>query len=61
MNVLLDVHAKCIDGKSAAQNEEIDDAPAEDDEERGAAETNRAQSFCTLTQKPGRWCARQRS
>jgi len=61
VNVLMDVYATCIDDKSAAQNKEIDDAPAEDDEERGTAETDRAQSFCMLMQKPGRWCARQRS
>jgi len=61
VNVLMDVYATCIDDKSAAQNKEIDDAPAEDDEERGTAETDRAQSFCMLMQKSGRWCARQRS
>ncbi|HEU5429400.1 MAG TPA: hypothetical protein VFU74_21150 [Actinocrinis sp.] len=59
--MLLGVYAEYVDGKSAAQNKEIDDAPAEDGEERGAAETGRAQSFCMLAQKPGRWCARQRS
>jgi len=61
VNVLLNVYAKCIDGKSAAQNKEIADALADDDEEGGATETDRAQSFCMLTQKPSRWCAHQRS
>jgi hypothetical protein len=39
VKVLLDVCAKCIDGKSAAQSKKIDDALAEDDEESGIAES----------------------
>ena len=59
VNVLLNVYAKCTDGKSAAQNNQIADALADDDEEGGAAESDRAQSFCMLTQKPSRWGARE--